>query len=159
MSSQASSQIKTIKLNNMPDGFKAGTSMTKEEDHESEAFFGDDFDATGGSEVGGEVHISPPGLDNFIGGKRHSTPKAPASSSGSSSSSSSRSTSPLTSSSSSEMSDNESVATVDLLSSDPLFIVLSQFFMDKETGDNIATILEKINKNLEALVVATKRSQ
>lgn len=48
--------------------------------------------------------------------------------------------------------DDETVSiadTVDLLSNDPLFLVLSHFFVSKETGDNIATILDKINKNLE----------
>lgn len=51
-------------------------------------------------------------------------------------------------------SDNESVCTVDLLSSDPLFLVLSHFFVSKKTGDNIATILEKINSNLEKLAAS-----
>lgn len=46
--------------------------------------------------------------------------------------------------------------TIDLLSHDPLFLVLSSFFMSKDSGDNIATILEKINNNLEKLVL--KRS-
>lgn len=46
--------------------------------------------------------------------------------------------------------------TINLLVNDPLFLVLSQFFMSKDSGDNIATILEKINNNLEKLVL--KRS-
>lgn len=44
-----------------------------------------------------------------------------------------------------------SACTIDLLSNDPLFIVLSQFLMSKESGDNIVTVLEKINKNLEVI--------
>lgn len=43
----------------------------------------------------------------------------------------------------------DSQCTVDLLSNDPLFLVLSHFFVSKESGDNIATILEKLNKTLE----------
>lgn len=54
--------------------------------------------------------------------------------------------------------DNESVSsmsTTDLLSKDPLFLVLSEFLMDDETGDNIVNVgnnivkvLSKINSKL-----------
>lgn len=53
-----------------------------------------------------------------------------------------------------ESAETSSVCTIDLLSADPLFIVLSQFFMSKETGDNIVTVLEKLNKNIEKLIAA-----
>ena len=49
-----------------------------------------------------------------------------------------------------------SVCTIDLLSNDPLFIVLSQFFMSRETGDNIVTVMEKLNKNLETLITSRR---
>lgn len=96
------------------------------------------------------------GFDNFIGGRRgnrkgtpHHTPQVHVEEDASS----------VASSSTHSATSEGSVATIELLSEDPLFIVLSQFFMSKESGDNIATILEKINKNLEALIVATKGSQ
>lgn len=95
-------------------------------------------------------------FDNFIGGRRgnrkgtpHHTPQVHVEEDASS----------VASSSTHSATSEGSVATIELLSEDPLFIVLSQFFMSKESGDNIATILEKINKNLEALIVATKGSQ
>ena len=95
-------------------------------------------------------------FDNFIGGRRGNrkgtpdhTPQVHVEEDASS----------VASSSTHSATSEGSVATIELLSEDPLFIVLSQFFMSKESGDNIATILEKINKNLEALIVATKGSQ
>lgn len=53
------------------------------------------------------------------------------------------------------LSDAESECTVDLLSTDPLFLVLSQFFMTK-SGENIASVLDKINANLEKLLVSRR---
>ena len=92
--------------------------------------------------------------------KKSSSGSSSSSSSGSSSSSSQSSRRSSLSSISHEdltklpvtfISDDESDSgcTIDLLSSDPLFLVLSQFFMSKESGDNIATILEKLNNNIE----------
>ena len=46
---------------------------------------------------------------------------------------------------------DDSICTVDLLSKDPLFLVLSHFFISKESGDNIATVLEKLNNTLEKM--------
>jgi len=46
---------------------------------------------------------------------------------------------------------DDSICTVDLLSNDPLFLVLSHFFISKESGDNIATVLEKLNNTLEKM--------
>lgn len=96
------------------------------------------------------------GLDSFIGGGKKVHSSKPASHMKPEHDDDASS---VVSSSTHSVTSEESVATVELLSGDPLFIVLSQFFMSKESGDNIATILEKINKNLEALVVATKGSQ
>lgn len=51
-----------------------------------------------------------------------------------------------------DIEDASSQATSELLGQDPLFLILSQFFMSSETGDNITTVLEKLNKNIEALL-------
>lgn len=50
---------------------------------------------------------------------------------------------------SSSVDSDTSDRTIDLLGQDPLFLIMSQFFMSQKTGDNIATILEKLNENLE----------
>lgn len=48
--------------------------------------------------------------------------------------------------------DTSSISTADILSKDPLFLVLSEFLMDEE-GTNIVTMLGRINKSLKALKV------
>lgn len=53
--------------------------------------------------------------------------------------------------------DDESECTVDLLGQDPLFLVLSEFLMS-EKGDNIATVLEKLNLTLQQLIPAVQRT-
>lgn len=53
--------------------------------------------------------------------------------------------------SSSSSNTSDVASTVELLSRDPLYMVLSEYFMSKR-GNNIIDILEKINKNLEKLV-------
>jgi hypothetical protein len=45
---------------------------------------------------------------------------------------------------------SSTVSTTELLGRDPLFLVLSEFFMDEE-GNNIIHVLQKINKNLSKL--------
>lgn len=52
-----------------------------------------------------------------------------------------------------------SLATIDLLGGDPLFLVLSKFFMtsSSESGRNIADILEDISHSLKKLVHVTKK--
>lgn len=49
---------------------------------------------------------------------------------------------------------SSSVDTVKLLSRDPLYLVLSQIFMNKD-GLNLINILEKINMNLEKIANKT----
>lgn len=51
--------------------------------------------------------------------------------------------------------DTSSISTADILSKDPLFLVLSEFLMDEE-GTNIVTMLGRINKSLKALKSALK---
>lgn len=46
--------------------------------------------------------------------------------------------------------DTSSISTADILSKDPLFLVLSEFLMDDE-GTNIVTMLGRINKNLKSI--------
>jgi hypothetical protein len=49
--------------------------------------------------------------------------------------------------------DTSSISTADILSKDPLFLVLSEFLMDEE-GTNIVTMLGRINKSIKALKTA-----
>jgi len=58
--------------------------------------------------------------------------------------------------SASEASSTGSYNTIDLLGGDPLFLVLSKFFMS-EDGRNIADILEDISYKLEKLVRVSKK--
>lgn len=55
------------------------------------------------------------------------------------------------SSSSSSSSVASSTSTTRMLSSDPLFLVLYQYLVNNK-GENIVTVLDKINKNLKKLV-------
>ena len=52
-----------------------------------------------------------------------------------------------------------SLETIDLLGGDPLFLVLSKFFMtsSSDSGRNIADILEDISHSLKKLVHITKK--
>lgn len=55
-----------------------------------------------------------------------------------------------------EESDSElSISTTDILSSDPLYFILSQFFLT-EDQKSITTVLEEINQKLGELVVSAK---
>ena len=54
-------------------------------------------------------------------------------------------------SSSSSASEASSTSTTRMLSSDPLFLVLYQYLVNNK-GENIVTVLDKINKNLKKLV-------
>jgi hypothetical protein len=47
--------------------------------------------------------------------------------------------------------------TTEMLAEDPLFIVLSQYLMCKKTGDNIVTVLNKMNKTLERLCISMEK--
>ena len=47
--------------------------------------------------------------------------------------------------------------TIELLAEDPLFLVLSQYLMCKKTGDNIITVLGKINTTLERLCTSMEK--
>lgn len=58
--------------------------------------------------------------------------------------------------SASEASSGGSYNTIDLLGGDPLFLVLSKFFMS-EDGRNIADILEDISYKLDKLVRVSKK--
>lgn len=56
------------------------------------------------------------------------------------------------------ISDNESAKitggnrVTEMLSADPLFLVLSEYLIDKKNGDNIVSVLNKINNNLSKLL-------
>lgn len=116
-----------------------------------------------------EVHISDSDVSNHMKGGRKSTKSKTSSSkrrgrrssSSSSASSSAKSSSSEDESSSSSGSSDESgsssetesdgsdvsLSTTEILSNDPLYFVLSQFFISKD-GRNIADILEDISKKL-----------
>jgi nitric oxide reductase activation protein len=49
-------------------------------------------------------------------------------------------------------------STIEMLSSDPLFLVLSEYLVNKK-GENIVTVLDKINRNLSALVQVLKEKK
>jgi len=49
-------------------------------------------------------------------------------------------------------SSSDSDRTVDLISRDPLFLVLGQYLASEKSGKNIVTVLEKMNDNLERLL-------
>lgn len=54
--------------------------------------------------------------------------------------------------------DTSSISTADILSKDPLFLVLSEFLMDEE-GTNIVTMLGRINKSIKALKTALEHEK
>lgn len=54
------------------------------------------------------------------------------------------------------VSETDSQNTAEILSHDPLFLVMSQYFMSSKSGNNLATILEKLNDNLEKFLAVTQ---
>lgn len=58
----------------------------------------------------------------------------------------------LTAGGSSPKSKGENRTLIELLSKDPLFVVLGHYLISKNSGDNIATVLDKINSNIKQLV-------
>lgn len=97
----------------------------------------------GDSNDSSEEHINDSGNDDASGGALKKKLKARAKK-GSSRSSSRRS-------SSSSGSSVSSSSTTRMLSSDPLFLVLYQYLVNNK-GENIVTVLDKINNNLSKLV-------